>query len=495
MRFANYFATFVLVKKESEMKKLNLTFVIVPSLIFLTTLFLIMLDVFQKDPTNSLSTKNIIIYVINILFWISGAYLINKFSMIFFWSNLLKQPSKNAIAKILYRVFAIFIYTLALYLIMFGVLTFIVHETYWYLVLITFFVGGVLFYDKITDIFGTNRLNFQGSYNLGDWVDLINFKSGVKVTGKVLDYNRKEIILQTPDKGVAFIPSDVKNESIVINYDSLDEKNEFKIYINVDPEIPVEQVKRVLSACEKEYFFNKPLDKHKNATVVINNITEKGIEYALTFYIKPFKDAVPSVVKDAIFSNIITRFDDLGINLKNGTFEYKKYMGYNKVKLIEERLKKIDLFSTLNVVELEKLAKSTNSKKYNDGEYLIKQGDMGDSMFVLAEGLLSANVEEQGKDVLLGLLYPGSFFGEMSLLTGEARSATIKAESESIVYEIGKESIQQIIKERPEILNEIAEVVAERQKTNLLKLAELHNKKENLTTFVLNKIKDFLHIH
>lgn len=477
------------------MKKLNLTFVIIPSLIFLSTLFIIMLDVFEKDPTNTLSTKNIVIYVINILFWISGAYLINKFSMIFFWSNLLKQPSKNAIAKILYRIFAIFIYTLVLYIIMFGVLTFIVHETYWYLILITFFVGGVLFYDKITEIFGTNRLNFQGSYNLGDWIDIVNIKSGVKVTGKVLDYNRKEIILQTPDKGVAFIPNDVKNDSIIVNYDSLDEKNEFKIYISVNPQVPVEQVKRVLIACEKEYFFNYPLANHKNATVVINNITEKGIEYALTFYIKPFKDAAPSVVKDAIYKNIITRFCNIGIHLKNGTFEYKKDFGDTRIKLIEEILKKVELFSTLNEVEIEKLAKSTAVKKFNEGELLINQGDKGDTMFVLAEGLLSANMNEQGKEIFLGTIQPGSFFGEMSLLTGEVRSATIKAECESIVFEVGKESIQQIILSRPEVLNEIAEVVAERQKANLLKLEEFHNRKENLTTFVINKIKDFLHIH
>ena len=83
----------------------------------------------------------------------------------------------------------------------------------------------------------------------------------------------------------------------------------------------------------------------------------------------------------------------------------------------------------------------------------------------------------------------------MSLLTGEKRTATIKAECESIAYEIGKENIEKIIKARPEVLNEIAEVVTERQRANLLKLEELHNKKENLSTYMLNKIKDFLHMH
>ena len=93
------------------------------------------------------------------------------------------------------------------------------------------------------------------------------------------------------------------------------------------------------------------------------------------------------------------------------------------------------------------------------------------------------------------MITPGSFFGEMSLLTGEKRAATIKAESESIAYEIEKESIEKLIKARPEVLNEIAEVITERQRANLLKLEELHNKKDNLSTYMLNKIKDFLRIH
>jgi len=454
-----------------------------------------MFNVFEKDSNNSLSTKNIIIYIINISFWISAAYLVNKLSMVFFWSNLLKQPGKNALAKLLYRVFSMLVYTSALALIMFGVLTFIIPETYWYLILLLFFVGGVLFYNKITDLFGTNRLNFEGSYNLGDWIELVNSKNGIKVTGKVLDFTRKEIILQTPDNGVAFIPNDLKNDSIVVNYDSLDEKNEFKICIAVHPLIPIEQVKRILLACEKLYFLNNPIDKYKNAVVSVNNISEKGIEYNLTFYIKPFKDAVPSTVKDVIYTNIISQFCAAGISLNNGVFQYNSEDTGNIISKIARGLKNVVLFNSLNENELLLLAKATEVKKYKEGDILIKQGEPGSSMFVLPEGLLSANVMEQEKEIRVGLITPGSFFGEMSLLTGEKRAATIKAASESIAYEIGKEGIEKIIKARPEILNEIAEVITERQRANLLKLEELHNKKDNLSTYMLNKIKDFLRLH
>lgn len=74
------------------------------------------------------------------------------------------------------------------------------------------------------------------------------------------------------------------------------------------------------------------------------------------------------------------------------------------------------------------------------------------------------------------------------------RNATIITETESVVYEINRESIEKIILARKEILNNIAEVVTLRQKANLMKLEELKMHKDNLSGFMLNKIKDFLHI-
>ncbi|MFH0735629.1 MAG: mechanosensitive ion channel family protein [bacterium] len=483
------------------MRKIKTGSVIVPFGVFLITLVIIMFNIFDLnhiDPANSLSTKNIVIYVINILFWLTTAYIVNKLTLIFFWANLLKQPGKNSFFKLLYRIFSMTIYTLSLAEILFGVLPFVVPEVYWYIILILFLLGGILFHNKITEFFGTNQLNFEGSYNLGDWVELIDSKSGIKVSGKVLDFTRKEIILQSCDNGVIFVPNELKGELIVKNYDSLNDKNEFELALTFSALIPIERVKRILYAAVKEFFVNTEIKNIRPSNVFIKSLNKKGIEYVVKYYFKIYKDMDPADANDQILNNIVKHFGAVGIELNNGTFIYKKSKDRDAVPTnleeLIEGLKNINLFDSLNDEELLIMAKDITTLTINPDDTLIKQGDEGNTMYILIEGILSVNVASEMKTIKVGLIKPGSFFGEMSLLTGEKRNATIIAESESIVYEINKQSIEKIILARQEILQNIAEVVTERQRANLMKLEELKMHKDNLSTFVLGKIKDFLHI-
>ncbi len=483
------------------MKRFKTGDIIIPFGVFLITLFIVMFNLFdlnELDKLNSFATKNLVVYVINIAFWLTTAYLINKTSMIFFWSNLIKQPGKNSFFKLLYRIFSMLMYTLALAEILFGVLPFVIPEVYWYIFLLLFFISGVVFHNKITEFFGTNQLSFEGSYNLGDWVELVNSKSGVKVVGKVLDFTRKEIILQRSDNSIAFIPNEQKENIIVINYDSLEDKQVFEIKITVSAFIPTERVKRILLACAKEYFVENMIKKYKESTVLISDLVDGGVVYTLKFYIKPYKDAVPGEVKDKILGNIIRQFGAVGVELSKGVFVYRKSNERGSIPTrseeLVEGLKNIDLFCSLTPDEFKILAENITLKTIHQNETLIKQGDEGNTMYLLIEGLLSVNVLAEQETVKVGFIKPGSFFGEMSLLTGEKRNATIITETESVVYEINRESIEKIILARKEILNNIAEVVAVRQKANLMKLEELKMHKDNLSGFMLNKIKDFLHI-
>jgi CRP-like cAMP-binding protein len=102
---------------------------------------------------------------------------------------------------------------------------------------------------------------------------------------------------------------------------------------------------------------------------------------------------------------------------------------------------------------------------FNQDEVVIHQGEPGDSMFGLGEGLLSVFVSPQGngEEIKVADMEPGSFFGEMSLLTGEPRSATVKAASASVIYEIRREDIKNIFVKRPEIVDSISHVIAQRK--------------------------------
>ena len=129
-------------------------------------------------------------------------------------------------------------------------------------------------------------------------------------------------------------------------------------------------------------------------------------------------------------------------------------------------LSNIDLFKDFSEEMLQAMTDSFHLKKIKPEEVLFNQGDDGESLFVLVEGLLEVSLQEEGKKKHLSFLRPGSFLGEMALLTGEKRSADVFTCTESLVGELTKDSIMSLATENPEILSQMTTVVAERRLKN-----------------------------
>jgi CRP-like cAMP-binding protein len=119
-------------------------------------------------------------------------------------------------------------------------------------------------------------------------------------------------------------------------------------------------------------------------------------------------------------------------------------------------------------------------------------------MFILVEGLVYvfADVAGDGQEMKVAQIVPGQFFGEMSLLTGEARSATITAASDAVAYEIGKDAMAKLLQRRPELAEVLSRIVAERKLRNEEALAEAtrEEKEEHRTSVagqILGRMRDF----
>src|SRR3954449_12623403 len=96
------------------------------------------------------------------------------------------------------------------------------------------------------------------------------------------------------------------------------------------------------------------------------------------------------------------------------------------VATIEELLKKVPIFAVLDRKELTKLARDAHDVSFPAGTNLSEQGNLGITFFVVAEGALEVSV--QGRPVRT--LGPGDYFGEMSLIDKETRSASVVAASD-----------------------------------------------------------------
>jgi branched-chain amino acid transport system substrate-binding protein len=139
------------------------------------------------------------------------------------------------------------------------------------------------------------------------------------------------------------------------------------------------------------------------------------------------------------------------------------------------QLGRIDLFSEFDTAALDLLARQAEVRVVPAGGVVIEQDDdKGTSMFVVVEGTLGVRVRSpDGINREVGHLRPGAFFGEMSALTGEKRSATVHAVGDAVLYEITKEHIASLLDSNPEIAAILSETVAERQLRNSAAAAQL----------------------
>jgi CRP-like cAMP-binding protein len=118
-----------------------------------------------------------------------------------------------------------------------------------------------------------------------------------------------------------------------------------------------------------------------------------------------------------------------------------------------ETLRKVPILSALKMEHLDMLAKLATTRLFKKGEIIIKQGDPGTGLFVMISGTVSVTAKNRPglPDTVLSNLGKGEFFGEMSLIDGYPRSATVTATSETQVVELNRWVFLDVLRREPSI--------------------------------------------
>jgi CRP-like cAMP-binding protein len=104
-------------------------------------------------------------------------------------------------------------------------------------------------------------------------------------------------------------------------------------------------------------------------------------------------------------------------------------------------------------------------KSWADGEVIVRQGEVGNSMFVVQAGEVEVLRETEDGEVRLAILGAGDFFGEMSIFEHEVRSATVRARGEARVLTVDKRTLLKRIKEDPFLAVSILQTMSVRART------------------------------
>jgi CRP/FNR family cyclic AMP-dependent transcriptional regulator len=116
-------------------------------------------------------------------------------------------------------------------------------------------------------------------------------------------------------------------------------------------------------------------------------------------------------------------------------------------------LRKVPLFSELPEDQLQQLAGVLRETHYRKNVTIFHIEDPGNAMFILKDGLVKITIEDQnGREIILRMLYPTDFFGDMSLLDGMPRSATVTTQEPTDVLVLYREHFLALIERSPKIL-------------------------------------------
>ncbi len=123
---------------------------------------------------------------------------------------------------------------------------------------------------------------------------------------------------------------------------------------------------------------------------------------------------------------------------------------------------------------------STLGRTYQDTEIIIKQGDQGDCMYVIQEGLVEIIRETDRGEVLLALRGEGEFFGEMAIFEREVRSATVRAIGEAHVLTIDKMNLLRRIHEDPSLAFQLVQTMSARIRALSVEVTDLKLKLDGI---------------
>lgn len=316
---------------------------------------------------------------------------------------------------------------------------------------------GFALQETLGNIFAGLAMQMQKPFEPGDW---IHFGAHL---GRVHGIGWRATRIVTRDNERLEIPNNLIAKDIVVNYTTGSVADE--IFIGLPYEQPPNRVKDVLLQVLRHA---KGVAAHPEPEVFAVEYGDSAIKYRLRFWLTDY--GPQEHVRDTIISNVwyALRRQSIDIPFPIRTVLLHQARGDEDVKVEQEHrlvaeLRQVDFLAELSDDELKVLLPNTRVHQFGNGEVLMHQGEAGDYFHILRRGTVEVLAQGvNGGNVHIRDLKAPTFFGEIALLTGETRNASIVARSDVEVLELNREAFTHLFRERPESLNEVSEVVARR---------------------------------
>ena len=423
------------------------------------------------------------------------ALQINKFLARFLWQFALEEKRRVKVPKLLRDLAK----TLLLLAAILCVMKFVYGRELGALITASGIVAVVLGFalqNLLADVVAGIALNMEKPFDIGDWI-------GVGDTdGEVIEINWRATRLRTRDDNYLIIPNGNITKQNITNFHYPNHVHALKCSVGVEYGAAPNDVKNVLRQAVRRTTGVLP----REPRIRLKHFGDSAISYEIKFWIdnrEASDDALSEVMTNVWYALRRARMSipfpirDVFMHQPAAADAVEQRRRADA----ERALRALELFKPLDNDQIATLAGHGRLVRFGRGETVISKGDAGDSLFLIVSGQASVKVaQEGGGEVVANTLKPGDTFGEMSLLTGAPRNATVVADNDLRVLEIGKDALGPVLQENPAVTEALSRLVADRQLATegffkqQQPAAEAAATRARYATDVLRSIRDFFSI-
>lgn len=327
-------------------------------------------------------------------------------------------------------------------------------------------VIGLSLQDTLGNMVAGVTLQMDSSIRIGDWIRIGD------ITGRVSEIRWRFTAIETRNWETVIIPNAqlIKGQVTVLGRrQGAPTQLRRWVYFNVDFRTPPTQVINCVEDALRAEPITGVADTPQPNCILIE-VCDSYYRFAARYWLVDLAndDPTDSVVRTRVVNalrriNVSLSIPAKAIFVTTDTDERREQKTRRDVEERVAWLRRIALFDSLSVEEAGQLALALHLVPFARGEVLTRQGAEAHWLYIIVSGTVSVRVQREGVEREVARLSAGQFFGEMGLLTGEARTATVTALEDVHCYRLDKEEFHRLILGRPEMAEEMAAELARRR--------------------------------
>lgn len=314
-------------------------------------------------------------------------------------------------------------------------------------------VVGFALQDTLGNAFAGLAIQIEKPFRVGHWIRLGDHE------GQVQEVTWRATKLRTRGGAFVIVPNSIISKDPITNYS----EPIVPVRLHVDVGATYLKTPAVVKAAMLEALQQTPLAlTSPPPRVYLTDFGNSAIVYRLSFWVASYDDQEAAVdqARSAIFYSFARHQIEIPypIQIEHSREEVSTALTANQVR---EAIDRVDIFSAMSESERAALASTVGERLYGVDEVIVRQNEAGRSMFVVQSGEVRVTIDPGGREV--ARIGSGGVFGEMSLLTGEPRTATVSAIGDAVLLEIDADAFRRVVLANPAVVEAISLIVVSRR--------------------------------